>query len=320
MNAKLTEISKNVLRSCLGLKEGETFLVVADDVKKELAESLYEAGKQLGAEAMLVVMKERAKSGEEPPAPIAKAMAESDVVVCVTKHSLTHTQARKQAAAAGTRLATMPGITEDMFLEGAISADYVQVKALTEKVTDMLTKGEKVRIEKDGRSLSFPIAGRNGVPSTGMYLNPGESGNLPSGEAYIAPVEGQAEGQIVIDGSVAGIGKLQSPLLVTVAGGRITQAEGADAERLLQILGDGDGRQLGEFGIGTNDKARITGVVLEDEKVYGTIHVAFGSNNTFGGTIAAGVHIDGVVTKPNVYIDDRLIMENGGLLNKSIRD
>ncbi|MCS7462229.1 aminopeptidase [Paenibacillus doosanensis] len=311
MNAKLTEISKNVLQNCLGLKEGETFLVVADDVKKELAESLYEAGKQLGAEAMLVVMKERAKSGEEPPAPIAKAMAESDVVVCVTKHSLTHTQARKQAAAAGTRLATMPGITEDMFLEGAISADYVQVKALTEKVTDMLTKGEKVRIEKDGRSLSFSIAGRNGVPSTGMYLNPGESGNLPSGEAYIAPVEGLAEGQIVIDGSVAGIGKLQTPLLVTVAGGRITQAEGADAERLLQILGDGDGRQLGEFGIGTNDKARITGVVLEDEKVYGTIHVAFGSNNTFGGTIAAGVHIDGVVTKPNVYIDDRLIMENG---------
>ncbi|MFE5319007.1 aminopeptidase [Paenibacillus sp. NPDC056579] len=311
MKERLTEISKNVLQSCLGLKAGETFLVVTDDVKKELAEALYEAGKQLGAESMLAVMKERTKSGEEPPAPIAIAMANSNVVVCITKHSLTHTQARKQAAAAGARLATMPGITEDMFLEGAISADYVQVKALTEKVTDILTDGQKVRIEKDGRSLSFSIAGRNGVPSTGMYLNPGESGNLPSGEAYIAPVEGGAEGQIVIDGSVAGIGKLQSPLVITVEKGRIVSAEGADADRLLQILGDGDGRQLGEFGIGTNDKARITGVVLEDEKVYGTIHVAFGSNNTFGGTIAAGVHIDGVVTKPNVYIDDKLIMESG---------
>ncbi|ULL14567.1 aminopeptidase [Paenibacillus sp. H1-7] len=311
MKERLTEISKNVLQSCLGLKAGETFLVVTDDVKKELAEALYEAGKQLGAESMLAVMKERTKSGEEPPAPIAIAMANSNVVVCITKHSLTHTQARKQAAAAGARLATMPGITEDMFLEGAISADYVQVKALTEKVTDILTEGQKVRIEKDGCSLSFSIAGRNGVPSTGMYLNPGESGNLPSGEAYIAPVEGGAEGQIVIDGSVAGIGKLQSPLVITVEKGRIVSAEGADADRLLQILGDGDGRQLGEFGIGTNDKARITGVVLEDEKVYGTIHVAFGSNNTFGGTIAAGVHIDGVVTKPNVYIDDKLIMESG---------
>ena len=315
MNPKLTEISKNVLKNCLGLKENETFLVVADEVKKELAESLFEAGKQLGAESMLVVMKERSKSGEEPPTPVATAMANSNVVVCITKHSLTHTQARKQAAAAGARLATMPGITEDMFLEGAISADYVKVKELTEKVTAILTEGQKVRIEKDGCILTFSIAGRNGVPSTGMYLNPGESGNLPSGEAYIAPMEGTAEGQIVIDGSVAGIGKLQSPLKVTIEKGRIVDAEGPDATRLLQILGDGDGRQLGEFGIGTNDKARITGVVLEDEKVYGTIHVAFGSNNTFGGVIAAGVHIDGVVTKPTVYIDDRSIMENGQFLS-----
>ncbi|MFB5674964.1 aminopeptidase [Paenibacillus terreus] len=311
MNQQLVDISKNVLQSCLGLKAEETFLVVADDVKKELAEALYEAGKQLGAEAMLVIMKERLKSGEEPPLAIATAMAQSNVVVCVTKHSLTHTLARKQAAAAGARLATMPGITEDMFLEGAISADYNQVKALTEEVTAMLTPAEAVRIEKDGYTLTFSIAGREGVPSTGMYLNPGESGNLPSGEAYIAPLEGTAEGQILIDGSMAGIGKLSSPLLLTIEQGRIVKAEGPDGPRLLEILGDGDGRMLAEFGIGTNDKARITGVVLEDEKVYGTIHVAFGSNNTFGGTISAGVHLDGVVGQPDVYLDEKLIMKSG---------
>lgn len=315
MNSQLREISKNVLHNCLGLRENETFLVVSDDVKKELAESLYEAGKSLGAEAVLMVMKERSKSGEEPPAAVAAAMASSQVVVCITQYSLTHTQARKQAVASGARLATMPGITEDMFLEGAIAADYTQVKALTEKVTGMLTQAKYVRIEKDGYSLSFSLEGRNGVPSTGMYLNPGESGNLPSGEAYIAPVEGLASGQILVNGSVAGIGALDSPLLLTLEQGRLVRAEGcAEGEKLLQMLGDGDGRLLAEFGIGTNDKARITGVILEDEKVYGTIHVAFGSNNTFGGTIAAGVHIDCVVSGPDVYLDDRLIMEKGKLL------
>lgn len=313
MNQQLVEISKNVLQNCLGLKAGETFLIVTDDVKKALAESVYEAGKSLGAEAMLAVIKERERSGQEPPAPIAAAMAASQVVLCITEHSLTHTQARKAAAAAGARLATMPGITEDMFLEGAIAADYAQVKILTEKVTDRLTQGTQVRIEKDGYSLSFSIDGRNGVPSTGVYLNPGESGNLPSGEGYIAPLEGTAEGQILIDGSLASYGKLGSPLLLTVEKGRIVKAAGEAAEWLLDVLGEGDGRQLGEFGIGTNDKARITGVVLEDEKVYGTIHVAFGSNNTFGGTISAGVHIDGVVTKPNVYIDGLKIMNSGNL-------
>ncbi|UYO07177.1 aminopeptidase [Paenibacillus sp. PSB04] len=314
MNEKIVEISMNTLADCLGLKSGETFLVVTDESRKELAEALHEAGKRLGAESMLAVMTERAKSGEEPPEAIAAAMTKAQVVVCITKHSLTHTQARKQAVAAGARLATMPGITEDMFLEGAIAADYTQVKALTEKVTDMLTGAQTVRIEKDGRSLEFSIQGRDGVPSTGMYLEPGQSGNLPSGEAYIAPVEGTAEGQIVVDGSIAGIGKLSGPIVLTVEKGRLTAAEGGpEGEKLLQMLGDGDGRLLGEFGIGTNEKARITGVVLEDEKVYGTIHVAFGSNNTFGGIVAAGVHIDCVVGKPDVYLDGRQIMNNGEL-------
>ncbi|EJL29385.1 aminopeptidase [Brevibacillus sp. BC25] len=310
----LIESSKAILVNCLALKANETFLVVADERKRDIGEALWEAGKQLGAEAMLMVMKEREKSGQEPPAAVAAAMKSADVVVCVTQHSLTHTKARKEAAANGTRLATMPAITEDMFLAGAISADYTQVKALTERVTEMLTRASTVRIEKAGKSLTFSVADRNGVPSTGMYVNPGESGNLPSGEAYIAPLEGTAEGQILVDGSIAGIGKIDSPLLLTVQNGRITEAEGTAGERLLQMLGDQDGRMLGEFGIGTNDKARITGVVLEDEKVYGTIHVAFGSNNTFGGTIVAGVHIDLVVKEPDVYLDDKCIMKSGKLL------
>ncbi|CAH1194553.1 hypothetical protein PAECIP111892_01715 [Paenibacillus auburnensis] len=307
-------ISMNVLKDCLGLSRGELLAVVADDDKRELAESVYEAGKRLGAESMLLVMQPRSKSGEEPPAPVAEAMAKADVAVCITTHSMTHTSARKQAAAAGTRVATMPGMTEDMFSNGAITADYAQVKELTEQVAALLSAGREVRVEKDGLSLSFSIDSRDGVLSTGLYLNPGESGNLPSGEAYIAPMEGTASGQIKVDGSIAGIGALHSPLVLTVEQGRLTGAEGENGDKLLQMLGAGDGRFLGEFGIGTNNKARITGVVLEDEKVYGTIHVAFGSNNTFGGIVAAGVHIDAVVMKPDVYIDDKLIMLAGELL------
>ncbi|WP_341348006.1 aminopeptidase [Paenibacillus sp. FSL H3-0469] len=307
-------ISMNVLKDCLGVASGELLAVVADDDKRDLAESVYEAGKRLGAESMLLVMQPRSRSGEEPPAPVAEAMAKADVAVCITTHSMTHTAARKQAAAAGTRVATMPGITDDMFSHGAITADYGQVKALTEQVAALLSAGSRVRVEKEGMVLSFSIDGRDGILSTGLYLNPGESGNLPSGEAYIAPLEGTATGQIKVDGSVAGIGALDGPMVLTVEDGRLIHAGGEHGGKLLDMLGDGDGRLLGEFGIGTNNKARITGVVLEDEKVYGTIHVAFGSNNTFGGVVAAGVHIDAVVMKPDVYIDDKLIMQAGELL------
>jgi leucyl aminopeptidase (aminopeptidase T) len=207
----------------------------------------------------------------------------------------------------------MPGITADMFTEGAITADYGQVRARTEKVSQYLTSGREVRIEKDSRTLRFSIAGHAGIASTGVYLNPGESGNLPSGEAYLAPVEGTVVGEIVVDGSIAGIGKVSEPLIVTLEQGRIAGAQGAEAAQLLELLGEGDGLVLGEFGIGTNDKARVTGNVLEDEKVYGTIHVAFGSNRTFGGSIDAGVHIDLVVHHPDVYIDEINILQKGRL-------
>ncbi|AHD07109.1 aminopeptidase [Paenibacillus larvae] len=314
MKPELIEVSKRLLTNCLGLKAGETFLVVADDSREELAKHVYEAGRRLGAESVIMVMKEREKSGQEPPVPVASAMAASHVVICLTKMSLTHTQARKQAVAAGSRLATMPSITEDMFLQGAVAADYSEVKVFTEKVTDMLTTSKQARIEKDGYSLTFSLEERKGVPSTGVYLNPGESVNLPSGEAYIAPVEGTANGQLLVDGSIAEIGKVQGPVLLTIEDGRLVKAEGPDGEQLLHILGDGDGRSVAEFGIGTNKKARITGVVLEDEKVYGTVHVAFGSNNTFGGIVSAGVHIDCVVKQQDVYLDGNKVMEKGQLI------
>lgn len=311
MNTQLIEISRNLLRNCLGVKEKEELLIVTDDRKRDLAEALYQAGKLLGAETMVMVMQEREKSGQEPPKAIAEAMKLADVAVCITEYSLTHTKARKAAADNGTRVATMPSITEDMFLGGAVSADYAKVKELTEKVTEFLSKGSEVRIEKDGKELTFSIAGRSGVPSTGVYLNPGESGNLPSGEAFIAPVEGTANGQIVVDGSIGGYGKIDAPVTLTLEQGRLVGAEGPVADWLLRTLGDQNGRLLGEFGIGTNEKARIIGVVLEDEKAFGTIHVAFGSNNTFGGTVDAGVHIDLIVNNPDVYLDGVKLLDKG---------
>lgn len=313
MDQSLVEVSVGLLRSSLDLKAGETLLVVADEAKKEIGAALREAGSRLEAESLLLVMDVREKDGQEPPSAVSEAMKHADVVVCATERSLTHTRARREAAAQGARLATMPSITRDMFMEGAITADYNQVQELTERVTERLSRGQSVRIEKEGRALTLSIDGRSGVPSTGVYRKPGESGNLPSGEAYIAPMEGTGNGQLVVDGSIAGIGKVTGPLLVTVEEGRLVDAQGPEATRLLGILGDGKGRNLAEFGIGTNPKARITGIVLEDEKVYGTIHVAFGSNHTFGGTVDAGVHIDLIVARPDVYIDDVLIMKQGKL-------
>jgi len=73
-------------------------------------------------------------------------------------------------------------------------------------------------------------------------------------------------------------------------------------------------RNIAEFGVGTNDMAQVTGKILEDEKVKGTIHVALGNNISMGGTVNVPFHVDGVVLKPTVYVDEVLLLKEGKLL------
>jgi leucyl aminopeptidase (aminopeptidase T) len=311
--------AKRLLQDNMALRSGESLLVIYDETTLRIGESLFEAGSELGARAAALRIRRMGKSGEEPFPVVAQAMAGSDVVIAATAASLTHTQAKKNACLAGARIATMPGITEDMFFQGPITADYREVEELTKRVTSFLDPAKTAELRSGGPSgpsvLRMSLEGRKGLVSGGVYRNRGESGNLPSGESYIAPVEGSAEGEVVIDGSFVGIGILSSPLKLTFEKGLMVKAEGPDAERLETLLGDNPkARNLAELGIGTNNKARVTGVILEDEKIYGTVHIALGSNDTFGGTVAAGIHVDGIITRPELLIDGKAIVGGGKVL------
>ena len=305
------KIAEQVLVSCLGVKKDESVLVITDDTRKEIGEALYQAACDLGCEGLLLVMKEREVSGQEPPEAVAEAMKAADVVIAPTAKSLTHTAARIQAAAAGTRVATMPGITREMFGKGAMTADYQEVEKLTARITDMLTRADKARIEKDGKVLEISLKGRDGVPSPGVYKEPGKCGNLPSGEAYIAPLEDGSEGEMIIDGSMVGIGKLESPLHMKISGGKLREVTGDKSENLGILLKNETNGILCELGIGTNEAAILNGIILEDEKVYGTVHIAFGTNASFGGVNKAECHMDGIILRPTLYLDDTLVIKEG---------
>ena len=311
---ELKDIAKNVLVSCLAAKAGEEVLIITDDTRVKIGQALYDGAKELGCEAMLMVMQERELSGQEPPKAVAAAMKTADIVIAPTAKSLTHTNARIQAAANGARVGTMPGITEQMFSEGAMTADYDEVAKLTAKVTEMLTKAKVARVEKDGCVLTINLDGRNGVPSPGIYREKGQSGNMPSGEAYIAPLEDGADGEMIIDGSMVGIGKLESPLRMKIRNGKLYEITGEKSEMISVLLANERNATLGELGIGTNEKAILNGIILEDEKVYGTVHIAFGTNTSFGGTNKADCHMDGIILKPTLYLDDTLVIDKGNFV------
>lgn len=311
---QLVKTAEGVLSSCLAVKKGEEVLIVTDNTRKEIGEAIYEAAGNLGCERLLMVMNERELSGQEPPKAVAAAMKSADVVIAPTAQSLTHTNARIEAAKAGTRVATMPGITEEMFSQGAMTADYSKVEKLTAVVTEMLSKASVARIEKDGHTLTISINGRDGVPSPGVYREPGKCGNLPSGEAYIAPLEDGSEGEMIVDGSMVGIGKLDSPLHMVISGGKLRSVTGEKSENLDVLLKNETNGTLCELGIGTNEAAVLNGIILEDEKVYGTVHIAFGTNTSFGGVNKAECHMDGIILRPTLYLDEVKVIEDGVFL------
>jgi leucyl aminopeptidase (aminopeptidase T) len=307
-----------VINDCLAIREREEVLVVANPATIGLGERLRgEAGK-VGADAVMALMKELATHGSEPPATVAAAMAAADAVLVPTVQSMSHTEARRNANAAGTRVATLPGVTEEM-LARVMSADVAEVRRRSLAVAELLTKGSEAHITcPNGSDLRIGIEGRDGIEDSGDIRSPGAFGNLPCGEGFIAPIEGTTSGRLVVDGTIAGRGIPPELVELTVESGHLVAAAGGggEGERLLNHLRDAgeEGTNVAELGIGTNEKATLTGELIEDEKILGTCHVAFGASAGIGGTVQVPVHIDCLVMKPDVSIDGDPLVRAGELL------
>jgi len=314
---QLLSASLIAVRDCMGVKPGERVLIVTDEPLRTIGYALWKASKDLGNEVILAEILPRTTNGEEPPPEVAELMKMVDVVLCPTSKSLTHTDSRRAASEKGVRIATLPGVAEEIMIR-CMNADYNEIAKRTFRVCAELEKTSVVRVEAPaGTDITMPIKGRKAHASSGLFREKGLWGNLPTGEAYLAPLEGESQGLVVVDGSMASVGMIHEPIRISVKDGYATGINGgAEAKRLIELLEPHgkDGRNVAEFGIGTNDKAILTGLILEDEKVMGTIHIAFGDNKSMGGTVRVASHLDGLVKEPTVWFDDRKVMEEGKLL------
>jgi len=315
---KLDSACMIAIKTCMGTKKEEKVLVITDEQKREIGYALYTNALRLGHQSLYIEMKSGKVNGEEPPEAVAELMQKFDVVLCPTAKSLTHTNARRVASAKGVRVATFPGITKDVMIRG-MNADYNKISKLSIKLKGILEKGSNVRVTSAlGTDISFSIKGRTSYASKGLFHAKGESGNLPTGETFLAPVEGTSNGIFIVDGSMAGLGLIKNVnISIQVKDGYATEIKGGLlaiklAKQLDEV--DKDARNIAEFGIGTNDSAKLSGILLEDEKVLGTIHIALGNNISMGGNVNVPIHLDGVIKKPTVYLDGKILMKDGKLL------
>jgi leucyl aminopeptidase (aminopeptidase T) len=314
---KLASAARVALTQCLGVTEGEKLLIVTNPEMKRIGEALFMEGAKLGAQSTLLYYPKGSINGEEPPPLVVEAMIKSNVIVAPTVMSITHTKARKRACKAKARMATMPGITEDFFVRG-LNADYNQIQKLCTKVHGLLDAAKVAHVSSPaGCNLYLDIRNR-AVVSDGNLKSEGSCSNLPTGESELAPKT--ANGILVVDRCGEYI---TEPTSLEIKEGYIVKYQGNPSGRRFQRLiqkskkidGNDNAAFIAEFAIGTNKSAKVTGSVLEDEKVYGTCHVAFGNNTSYpGGKNPSTLHMDVIVFKPTITLDGRTVMKNGKLI------
>ena len=300
-----------VINRCFAVREGEDVLVIADRETMAIGVALRDKAAEVGADAVLSIIEARQIDGSEPPRPVAAALAACDVYIAPTTRSLSHTEARKRASDAGARGATMPGVTEEM-LARTMSVDFDTMAVRSRALAALLTESDTAHVScARGTDLTLDLLGRRGISDDGRLTERGAFGNLPCGEGFISPCGG--EGTIVIAGTIATLGVPAEPATLTIEDGRLVAAEGGLGPMLLELLqGAGElGTNLAELGIGSNDHAQLSGNVLEDEKILGTVHVAFGASAGIGGNVSVPIHLDALILEPTLEAGGERVLEAG---------
>ena len=306
--------AKAILHTSLEVKSEEHVLIVADSETEKIAEALFEAAHEFTDHVALVKIRPRTKAGEEPPRHVASMMLESDCIVLATSHSMTHTRARRAANRSGSRIVSLPGVTEDLMSEGGLTADFGEIAKLARRVHRRVKGAREGRItSRAGTDFTVELTGREWIADdTGLCNRPNQTATLPGGRLFIAPREPSGKGKLIVDGSMMRL--VKEPIEITVQEGAASKILGGSWAVQEMNRGGREGRIAGELGIGLNANARITGNPLEDEKALGCVYVGFGDNYAIGGKVNCGVRIQAVLRKPTLEIDERIIVEEGKVL------
>ena len=282
-----------------------------------IAETIAASAYRKDIEPVISVMMPREFDSAEPPEIIADAMKASDAFLSVVGKSITHTNAVKNAIANGSRGIVLTQFSEDMMIHGGMECDFEKQAQVCKDMADALAGANHVHLTTPlGTDLTFSATGRRG---NALYclVEPGQFSTAPTIEANVSPIEGTAQGKIVADASFPyiGIGLLEEPIEFDVVDGFITDIIGGRQAKMLAdnlaSMNDPNVYNIAELGIGLNPNCRFIGLMLEDEGVYGSVHIGIGTSVNLGGTLKAACHYDAIMTKATVVVDGRTVLKDG---------
>lgn len=309
--------ARKIVEICVGVKPLETVAIITEPSKLTIAETIASIVYEVGAEPVITVMMPRDVDSAEPPKCIAEMMKASDAFISVVGKSITHTHAVKYAIKNGSRGVVLTQFSDEMLIHGGLEADFEAIAPICKTMAKKLENSKEVVLTTvNGTNLRYSALGRRGNALYCM-VEKGQFSTVPTVEANVSPLEGTANGVVIADGSIPylGIGILDEPVKLTIENGFITSIFGGRQAKILEedlrSKNDPNVYNVAEMGVGLNPCCEFKGFMLEDEGVYGSVHIGIGTSITLGGTVKAACHYDLIMRDATIVADGEVLMEAG---------
>jgi leucyl aminopeptidase (aminopeptidase T) len=304
----------------MAVAPGEQVAIVCDPHSEmAMANALAGVVESVGGEFTILTMPTRELERKNELGLIVEAaLQHADCLIGLTGASGAPTYARAVKELYDQRkLRGMSMVMRDMdnFTRGAARANYDELFAEGQELADLWRTAERIHVTTQaGTDILANIKGEDVIVECGFATEPGQEAAFSDGEVSQMPSSGSAEGVLVIDGPMAHFGLPVRPMSLNVEGGKIMSIDGDSTQAIglrsvLENVSDAD--NLAEFGIGLNPLSRRNGHFQEEKKARGNIHAALGDNLFYGGEIQSAVHIDMVMYRPTVMLDERVIVADG---------
>jgi aminopeptidase len=332
--------AETILTQCLALPPGARAVVFGDETTMNVVSILTQVAVNLQLRPILACFSTQTQValGDEPLDSVLETVLDNAAaaLICLDGRPACfpfRDTVRRTAWNPGCKVAHMPGVSLSTLLLADV--DYEVLSTQCEMLALALVKGQQIKIiSRDHRGdehclkailkpyKRFPIIS-DGVIQAGSW------GNVPSGEVYVAPPEGSAEGSIVINGSLPGYCiRHGEEIILRFQEGQLAEWTPLDSPAMQHLQrtqiefarsrGDWNWSNLAEIGLGVNPRVRgLTGNPLIDEKKYGSVHVALGDNLDMGGEVKSSIHCDMVSLSPRVSIDGKVILEGGAIVQEA---
>lgn len=322
MDDRLLHGAEIIIRNWVRLRAWERLLIVSGQRYALEVDALRAAAKRAGGRVETMMLDDLSVHVGEYFNDKEDAFRDYDAIIGATEYSLITTKAVKYAISRKKRFLSLPLSTnngQSMLTYDFLNMDTRKSRIMAQTIMHRYDSSSRVEITTElGTHLRFskedrPAGFFNGCCRDGKGLS------SASVEVYVPIIEDKTEGTLILDGSMGYIGLVTSPVAIEIRNGRIVSIEQNESGRRLsayiQQFRDPENMVVAaELGIGLNTFSRCSGnCYIEDESAYGTFHIGFGRNIALGGVHEASGHFDLVTHNPNIYVDNRMIMDRGQL-------